>query len=193
MPPWPSPSRKTVLWPFHSRPVRRSILAINREVPLLEGERNLSSLSGLSKHPLFTSGVINCLPGKSISATIRGAMNPANPRSPMDTITDQLIIDKKDGVGRITFDNQARRNALTYEMWQGIPIVMADFAEDDGVRVIVLSGAGGKAFSAGADISEFAKKRSGEEAVAVYNEAVSKATDALIDARKPLLAKIDGF
>ncbi|PPR67453.1 MAG: Short-chain-enoyl-CoA hydratase, partial [Alphaproteobacteria bacterium MarineAlpha3_Bin1] len=111
----------------------------------------------------------------------------------MDTITDQLIIDKKDGVGRITFDNQARRNALTYEMWQGIPIVMADFAEDDGVRVIVLSGAGGKAFSAGADISEFAKKRSGEEAVAVYNEAVSKATDALIDARKPLLAKIDGF
>ena len=111
----------------------------------------------------------------------------------MDTITDQLIIDKKDGVGRITFDNQARRNALTYEMWEGIPIVMADFAEDDGVRVIVLSGAGGKAFSAGADISEFAKKRSGEEAVAVYNEAVSKATDALIDARKPLLAKIDGF
>ena len=111
----------------------------------------------------------------------------------MDTITDQLIIDKKDGVGRITFDNQARRNALTYEMWQGIPIVMADFAEDDGVRVIVLSGSGGKAFSAGADISEFAKKRSGEEAVAVYNEAVSKATDALIDARKPLLAKIDGF
>ncbi len=111
----------------------------------------------------------------------------------MDNITDQLIIDKKDGVGRITFDNQARRNALTYEMWQGIPIVMADFADDDAVRVIVLSGAGGKAFSAGADISEFAKKRSGEDAVAIYNEAVAEATDALVDAKKPLLAKIDGF
>ncbi|HJO74144.1 MAG TPA: enoyl-CoA hydratase-related protein, partial [Rhodospirillales bacterium] len=111
----------------------------------------------------------------------------------MDNITDQLIIDKKDGVGRITFDNQARRNALTYEMWQGIPIVMADFADDDAVRVIVFAGAGGKAFSAGADISEFAKKRSGEDAVAIYNEAVAEATDALVDAKKPLLAKIDGF
>ncbi|MDA1091621.1 MAG: enoyl-CoA hydratase [Proteobacteria bacterium] len=111
----------------------------------------------------------------------------------MDQITDQLIIDKKDGVGRITFDNQARRNALTYEMWQGIPIVMADFADDDAVRVIVLAGAGGKAFSAGADISEFAKQRSGEDAVAIYDEAVSEATCALVDARKPLIAKIDGF
>ena len=111
----------------------------------------------------------------------------------MDNITDQLIIDKKDGVGRITFDNQARHNALTYEMWQGIPIVMADFADDDAVRVIVFAGAGGKAFSAGADISEFAKKRSGEDAVAIYNEAVAEATDALVDAKKPLLAKIDGF
>jgi enoyl-CoA hydratase/carnithine racemase len=111
----------------------------------------------------------------------------------MQDVTDQLIIDKKDGVGRITFDNQARRNALTYEMWQGIPVVMADFAADDNIRVIVLAGAGGKAFSAGADISEFAKKRSGEDAVAIYDEAVSIATDALVDAKKPLIAQIDGF
>ncbi len=111
----------------------------------------------------------------------------------MEIITGQLIIDKKDGVGRITFDNQDRRNALTYEMWQGIPVVMADFAADDAVRVIVLAGAGGKAFSAGADISQFAKKRSSGDAVAVYDEAVAKATDALTDAKKPLIAKIQGF
>jgi len=111
----------------------------------------------------------------------------------MKTVTDQLIIDKSDGVGRITFDNQARRNALTYEMWCGLPVVLDDFAGDDGVRVIVLAGAGGKAFSAGADISEFAKKRSGEDAVAIYDKAVGLATDALVDARKPLIAQIDGF
>ena len=111
----------------------------------------------------------------------------------METVTDQLIIDKSDGVGRITFDNQARRNALTYEMWCGLPVVLEDFANDDAVRVIVLSGAGGKAFSAGADISEFAKKRSGEDDVAIYDDAVGKATDALTNARKPLIAKIDGF
>ncbi|MBT3307814.1 MAG: enoyl-CoA hydratase, partial [Alphaproteobacteria bacterium] len=66
----------------------------------------------------------------------------------MQDVTDQLIIDKQDGVGRITFDNQDRRNALTYEMWCGLPIVLENFANDDSVRVIVLAGAGGKAFSA---------------------------------------------
>ncbi len=111
----------------------------------------------------------------------------------METVTDQLIIDKKDGIGRITFDNQARRNALTYEMWCGLPVVLDNFAGDDGVRVIVLAGAGGKAFSAGADISEFAKKRSGEDAIAIYDKAVGLATDALVDAQKPLIAQIDGF
>ena len=111
----------------------------------------------------------------------------------MQDVTDQLIIEKSDGVGRITFDNLARRNALTYEMWCGLPIVLDDFAKDAQVRVIVLAGAGGKAFSAGADISEFAKKRSGEDAVAIYDEAVAEATEALVSAQKPLIAQIDGF
>ncbi len=111
----------------------------------------------------------------------------------MKDITDQLIIDRKDGVGRITFDNPERRNALTYEMWRGLPVVLDDFAGDDAVRVIVLAGAGGKAFSAGADISEFAKIRSTEDAVAVYDKAVAEATVALTGARKPMIAQIEGF
>ena len=111
----------------------------------------------------------------------------------MQDVTDQLIIDRSDGIGRITFDNQARRNALTYEMWCGLAVVMADFADDDTVRVIVLAGAGGKAFSAGADISEFAKKRSAEDAIVIYDKAVGEATDALVSAKKPLIAQIDGF
>ncbi len=111
----------------------------------------------------------------------------------MVTVTDQLIVEKKDGVGRITFDNQAKRNALTYEMWQGLPVVLDDFASDDGVRVIVLAGAGGKAFSAGADISQFEKQRSSEDTIAVYDQAVAEATNALVGARKPLIARIDGF
>ncbi len=114
-------------------------------------------------------------------------------RGPMDTVTDQLIVEKKDGVGRITFDNQERRNALTYEMWSGLPVVLEDFAGDDGVRVIVLAGAGGKAFSAGADISQFEKNRSTEDAIAVYNKAVSAATIALVGTKKPMIAQIDGY
>ena len=111
----------------------------------------------------------------------------------MVSVTDQLIVDKKDGVGRITFDNQAKRNALTYEMWQGLPVVLGDFGADDAVRVIVLAGAGGKAFSAGADISEFAKMRDSEDAIEVYNQAVSGSTRALIETKKPLIARIDGY
>ena len=111
----------------------------------------------------------------------------------MQKITEQLIITKKEGVGRIAFDNQKRRNALNYDMWCGLPIVLDNFAKDNEVRVIVLSGAGGKAFSAGADISEFAKKRSGEDAVAIYDEAVTEATEALVLTKKPLIAQIDGF
>ncbi len=111
----------------------------------------------------------------------------------MDTVTDQLIVEKKGGVGRITFDNQAKRNALTYEMWSGLPVVLDDFGEDDAVRVIVLAGAGGKAFSAGADISEFEKKRNSEDAVAQYSKAVYAATQALVETKKPMIAQIDGY
>jgi enoyl-CoA hydratase/carnithine racemase len=111
----------------------------------------------------------------------------------MQEITKKLIISKGDGVGRISFDNQDRRNALNYDMWCGLPIILDNFKKDNEVRVIVLSGAGGKAFSAGADISEFAKKRSGEDAVATYDAAVAEATESLGLTKKPLIAQIDGF
>ncbi|MFQ5765930.1 MAG: enoyl-CoA hydratase-related protein, partial [Rhodospirillales bacterium] len=111
----------------------------------------------------------------------------------MDAVTEQLVVAKEDGVGRITFDNQARRNALTYEMWSGLPAVLADFAADDAVRVIVLAGAGGEAFSAGADISEFEKRRGTEDAIQAYSEATSAATSALVGAKKPMIARIDGY
>ena len=77
----------------------------------------------------------------------------------MKDITDQLIVSKGNGVGTIKFNNQARRNAMTFEMWEGLGIVVEDFNTDPDVRVIVVSGEGGKAFCAGADISQFAEKR----------------------------------
>ena len=111
----------------------------------------------------------------------------------METVTDRLKIESEGGIGRITFDNQAKRNALTYEMWSGLPAVLGDFDADGAVRVIVLAGAGGKAFSAGADISEFAKMRQSEDAIEAYAQAVTDATRALVETRKPLIARIDGY
>ena len=89
----------------------------------------------------------------------------------MKNVTDQLIVNKENGVGTIKFNNQARRNAMTLDMWVGLGVVVEDFNADPDVRVIVVSGEGGKAFCAGADISEFAEKRSSDDAVAIYNAA----------------------
>jgi enoyl-CoA hydratase len=111
----------------------------------------------------------------------------------MQGVTDQLIVTKENGVGTIQLNNPERRNAMTFDMWQGLPIVLEDFMDDSDVRVIVISGAGGKAFCAGADISQFEKNRSSEDSVAIYNASVEKASNALATSAKPTIAKIEGF
>ncbi len=107
-------------------------------------------------------------------------------------ITDQLIVEKDGPIGRIRFDNQAKRNAMTFEMWRDLGTVLEDFAADDAIRVIILSGEGGKAFCAGADISQFEKNRSSEDGVKLYNAAVEKSGKLLRDIEKPTIAKIQG-
>jgi len=111
----------------------------------------------------------------------------------MEGVTDQLIVSKENGVGTILFNNQDRRNAMTFDMWNDLPVVLEDFMNSPEVRVIVVAGAGGKAFCAGADISQFEKNRSSEDSVATYNAAVEKASNALATSAKPTIAMIEGF
>src|SRR6185312_4981576 len=82
--------------------------------------------------------------------------------------TSKMIAEKDGPIGRLIFNNPARHNAVSLEMWQAVAQIMEDFENDDAVRVIVVSGAGGKAFVSGADISEFKEKRSNEQAAAEY-------------------------
>ena len=89
----------------------------------------------------------------------------------MQTLTDKLIARKEGAIGWIIFNNPARHNAISFEMWQALPVVLDAYANDPEVRVIILKGAGEKAFVAGADISQFKEKRSSEEAVQAYNAA----------------------
>ena len=77
----------------------------------------------------------------------------------------ELIAERVGPVGWITFSNVARHNAVTLAMWQTLPVLLQAFAEDPEVRVVVLKGAGDKAFVAGADISEFERERADPEAV----------------------------
>jgi len=75
------------------------------------------------------------------------------------TQTDKLLARREAGVGIVTFNNPDRHNAVSLDMWQACTRILEQFAADDGVRVVVLTGAGGKAFVSGADISKFASER----------------------------------
>jgi len=96
------------------------------------------------------------------------------------------------GIGWITFNNPARHNALSLEMWQGLADSLERLQDDPGVRVALMSGAGGKAFISGADISEFEEKRSSAAQKASYGKTAGAANRWLARFEKPLLAMIEG-
>ncbi len=108
-------------------------------------------------------------------------------------ITEKMIAEKDGAIGRIIFNNPARHNAVSLDMWGAVPKMLDDFEADERIRVIVLSGAGGKAFVSGADISEFKEKRASEEAVAAYNRISEGARRRLQDTPKPTIAMIRGY
>ena len=107
--------------------------------------------------------------------------------------TERMIAEKDAGIGWITFNNPARHNAISLPMWQGLYDAVTGFAGDPEVRVIVLKGAGDKAFVSGADISEFEEKRSTAENIAAYNAVSHKASAALQTVDKPTIAMIRGY
>ncbi len=78
-------------------------------------------------------------------------------------------------------------------MWQAASGILEDFAKDNAIRVVVLTGAGGKAFVSGADISKFESERSSKEAIDRYNVAVDEANTAVYEFPKPTIAMIRGY
>ena len=107
--------------------------------------------------------------------------------------TDKVISRKDGNVGYVIFNNPERRNAMSLEMWEATTRLMGEYARDDSVRVVVLAGAGDKAFVAGADISKFGDERSSEEGVKKYNDAVEAAYASVHEFPKPTIAMIRGF
>src|SRR5437879_7497204 len=96
---------------------------------------------------------------------------------PMKTSTERMIASKDGPIGWMQLNNPVRRNAVSLDMWKAVPEIMAEFERDDQILVVVLSGAGGKAFVSVADISEFAEKRASRENVVEYNR-ISVQADA---------------
>jgi enoyl-CoA hydratase/carnithine racemase len=109
------------------------------------------------------------------------------------TLTERIIARKDGAVGWLIFNNPERRNAVSVDMWEAIPQVIAQYEADPEVRVIVLAGAGDKAFVSGADISQFEKERSSADAVQRYEELAEGAAAKLASCDKPLVAMIRGY
>jgi enoyl-CoA hydratase/carnithine racemase len=116
-----------------------------------------------------------------------------HPASPLPTLTEKLVARKEGAIGWIVFNNPARHNAVSLEMWQSLTLVLSAYAKDPQVRAIILRGEGEKAFVAGADISQFKEKRSSPEAVAHYNATADEAGEALRSSPKPTIAMIRGY
>jgi enoyl-CoA hydratase/carnithine racemase len=104
------------------------------------------------------------------------------------------MLSRKDGrVGYVIYNNPERHNAVSLDMWEAAVRILDDFREDKNICVVVVTGAGGKAFVSGADISRFEKERTGEEAVARYNAMVEKSYAAFHEFPKPTIAMIRGY
>lgn len=105
----------------------------------------------------------------------------------------KMLAEAADGIGLITFNQPEKRNAISVEMWQGLGEILDSFAADTAIRVVVLTGAGEKAFVSGADISQFAKTRANADAAAEYDRLTSAGREKLAHFPKPVIASIRGF
>jgi enoyl-CoA hydratase/carnithine racemase len=105
----------------------------------------------------------------------------------------ELIVKRDGRVAWIVFSNVAKHNAVTYDMWRALPPALRELDADRDVRVIIVTGAGDKAFVSGADISQFASHRGSESARAAYNQAVEEGYRAMAAPLTPTIAAIRGI
>ncbi|MCC6473749.1 MAG: enoyl-CoA hydratase/isomerase family protein [Burkholderiales bacterium] len=107
--------------------------------------------------------------------------------------SERMIARKEGAIGWMIFNNPERRNALSLDMWEAVPVILADFGADPKVRVVVLAGAGDRAFASGADISQFERTRATPESAARSTEIGSRGRAAIAQCEKPTIAMIRGY
>jgi enoyl-CoA hydratase/carnithine racemase len=106
---------------------------------------------------------------------------------------DKMLARKDGGVGTVIFNNPERHNAVSLDMWEATKRILDDFAADPAIRVVVVTGAGGKAFVSGADISRFEKERGNLEAARAYSAKTEAAYASIAEFPKPTIAMIRGY
>lgn len=108
-------------------------------------------------------------------------------------MADRVTAEIEGPIGWLIFDNPSRRNAISIEMWRSVPDIVDRLEADAGVRVIVLRGAGDKAFVSGLDMSRFEEDFASSQAAAALSEHSARANRRVQTSRKPTIAMIHGF
>jgi len=106
-------------------------------------------------------------------------------------VSQELLYEVEDGIGRITFNRPEARNALTFGMYERLAEVLQQAENDAGLRALVLTGAGEQAFAAGTDISEFKSFSCAEDALN-YEARMDRVLNALERSRVPTIGAIAG-
>jgi enoyl-CoA hydratase len=106
-------------------------------------------------------------------------------------VNGDILYEVSDSVGRITFNRPQARNAFTFRMYEQLGEICQLAENDSSVKVLLLTGAGGKAFAAGTDISEFKTFSTAEDALE-YESRIERVLSALENSRLPTIAAIAG-
>ena len=114
------------------------------------------------------------------ATTVRDAVvdTPIDPDS-------HILLRRDQAVATVTINRPAQRNAISFTMWTQLAELMRDLDADRSVRCVVICGAGGEAFSAGADISDFDQYRSDSTKGRVYNRAVDGLLETVAEIGTP--------
>ena len=96
-------------------------------------------------------------------------------------------------VATVTLNRPEKLNALNKNMWVRVGEVFRALNDDEGVRCVVLRGAGDRALGPGADISEFRNERNNSRQAATYGRLMHAAMHAVRDCRHPVVARIRGL
>ncbi len=108
-------------------------------------------------------------------------------------MNEPILVEHSGPIATITFNRPDQRNAISYEMWGSLAEVLDEIEADPSTRCVVFRGAGGEAFSAGADIKDFDEHRYDSRSAARYAEAFEAALARTEKLRCPTISAIQGF
>jgi enoyl-CoA hydratase len=108
-------------------------------------------------------------------------------------MTDLVLLERDGEIAKVTLNHPDKLNAINNRMWTRLGEIFTELDADDGLRCVILKGAGDRAFSVGADISEFEENRSTVEKARRYHERTHASMQAIFCCRHPVIAEIRGL